>query len=276
MGSFSLEGARVALLEARKESELSALVQRHGGEPVCAPAMREVERDCAAEAAHATDALQGEGGDGAFVVLATGVGVQRWLHVVDAMGRGPELRSALARAVLVCRGPKPVAVLKREGLQASVRAAPPHTTKELLDALAGLEVAGRNVVFVHDGGGARTVPEHLAQRGARIAEVQPYEWSLPLDIAALERLVNALIHGELGALAVTTQVQARNLFAVAEAKGQRDALRDALRSRVVVAAVGPTCARALEELGTPPHVVPEPSKMGQLVLALAEYMATRP
>jgi uroporphyrinogen-III synthase len=273
MASFSLEGARVALLEARMESELSALVRRHGGEPVCVPAMREVERECSAEAAHATDALRAEG---AVVVLATGVGLQRWLNVVDGMGRGPELREGLARALIVCRGPKPVAVLKREGLQALVRAEPPHTTKELLDALAALEVARRNAVFVHDGGGARNVPEFLTQRGAHVTEVQPYAWSLPLDVAALERLVNALVQGELRALAVTTQVQARNLFSVAETMGQRDALRDALRTRVVVAAVGPTCARTLDELGAPPHVIPEPSKMGQLVLALAEYLVARP
>ncbi len=277
MAGHSLEGARVALLEARMESELSALVRRHGGEPVCVPALRELERECATETASALDALKAPG---AVVVLATGVGLQRWLAVAEGLGRGPELRQALARATVVCRGPKPIAVLKREGLQAHVRAEPPHTTAELLAALGGaggagegVEVAGHEVVFVHDGGGGRTVPQALAARGARVFEVQPYEWSLPLDSTALERLVNALILGELQALAVTTQVQARNLFAVADAMGRRDALRDALRTRVVVAAVGPTCASALAELGAPPHVVPESSKMGQLVLALAEHLS---
>src|ERR1019366_1399236 len=67
----SLDGARVALLESRMESELASLVRRHGGEPVCVPAMREVERDCAAEAGLAIDALSAPG---AVVVVATGVG----------------------------------------------------------------------------------------------------------------------------------------------------------------------------------------------------------
>ncbi|HEX4448865.1 MAG TPA: uroporphyrinogen-III synthase [Polyangiaceae bacterium] len=271
--SESLGGARVALLEARMESELASLVRRHGGEPVCVPALREVERDCAAQAAPAIDALARPG---ALVVLATGVGLARWLEVAEALGRGAELRQGLAGAIVVCRGPKPVAVLKREGLQAHVRAAPPHTTRELLDALAPLEVQGHDAVFVHDGGGTRSVPEALAARGAHTFEVQPYEWALPEDVRPLQGLVASLLAGDMHALAVTTQVQARNLFHVAESMGASQALREALRARVVVAAVGPTCARTLEELGVPAQVVPQPSKMGPLVIALAQFLATRP
>ncbi len=273
MASDSLGGARIALLEARMESELGSLVRRHGGEPVCVPAMRELERDFTGEGAAAIDAITR---GGAVVVLATGVGLHRWLTVADMLGRGVELRDALARATVVCRGPKPVAVLKREGLTAHVRAPAPHTTQELIDALAAVDVRDRDAVFVHDGGGSPVVPAALAARGARVLEVRPYEWALPEDVGPLEALVATLIAGEVDALAITTQVQARHLFQVADGMGERDALTEALRGRVVVAAVGPTCARTLEALGTPPHVVPETSKMGALVLALASHFARRP
>jgi uroporphyrinogen-III synthase len=273
MASDSLGGARIALLEARMESELGSLVRRHGGEPVCVPAMRELERDFTGEGALAIDAIAR---GGAVVVLATGVGLQRWLAVADTLGRGVELRDALARATVVCRGPKPVAVLKREGLTAHVRAPAPHTTQELVDALAAVDVRDRDAVFVHDGGASSVVPAALAARGARVLEVRPYEWALPEDVGPLEALVATLIAGGIDALAITTQVQARHLFQVAEGMGERDALTEALRRRVVVAAVGPTCARTLEALGTPPHVVPETSKMGALVLALASHFARRP
>ncbi len=273
MASDSLGGARIALLEARMESELGSLVRRHGGEPVCVPAMRELERDFTGEGAAAIDAIAR---GGAVVVLATGVGLQRWLTVADTLGRGVELREALARATVVCRGPKPVAVLKREGLTAHVRVPAPHTTQEVIDALAAVDVRDRDAVFVHDGGGSPVVPAALAARGARVLEVRPYEWALPEDVGPLEALVATLIAGGVDALAITTQVQARHLFQVADGMGERDALTEALRGRVVVAAVGPTCARTLEALGTPPHVVPETSKMGALVLALASHFARRP
>jgi len=81
------------------------------------------------------------------------------------------------------------------------------------------------------------------------------------------------VSGGVDALAITTQVQAANLFQMASEMEAGADLVGALRTRVVVAAVGPTSARALEGLGAPPHVVPEQSKMGPLVLALAAYMA---
>jgi len=265
--SESLQRARVALLEARRESELASLVRRHGGEPVCVPALREVECDCAESAARAIDATAKAG---AVVALATGVGLERWLAVAGTLGRREELREALAKATVVCRGPKPVAVLKREGLTAQVRAPAPHTTREFLSALEGVDVRDRDTVFVHDGGGGRTVPEALAARGAHVVEVQPYAWALPEDLAALRELVGDMISGRIDAIAFTTQIQAKHLFEVAESLGSRAALVDALRGRVTVAAVGPTTAGVLEGLGAPPHVVPSQSSMGAMVMALVK------
>jgi uroporphyrinogen-III synthase len=264
-------GATVALLEARMESELASLVRRYGGEPLCVPAMREVERDCSAEAGLAIDAAVREG---AVVVLATGVGLARWLAVANVLGRDAELRAGLSRATIVCRGPKPVAVLKREGLAATVRAEPPHTTTELLRALEGIDVNGHDVAMVHDGGAVSTVPAALRDRGATVREVRPYEWALPADVAPLQALVRSILAGSVRALIVTTQVQAKHLFDVADALGLREPLAAALRDRVVVAAVGPTCARTLTDLGAPPHVMPENAKMGPLVAALAKHLST--
>jgi uroporphyrinogen-III synthase len=267
--SESLNGARVALLEARRESELASLVRRQGGEPVCVPALREVAMACGPQAEQAIDAA---GRDGAVVTLATGVGLSRWLEIADAAGRGAELRAALGKATVVCRGPKPVAVLKREGLTATVRAGQPHTTRELLAALAAVPVAGHDFVFIHDGGGLRTVPEWAAHEGARVTEVQPYEWALPEDVAALQDLVRRILKGDLAAVLFTTQVQARHLFRVAETMGESKALTEALRTRTLVGAVGPTTAGALTELGAPPHVVPPQGSMGALVQALVRSM----
>jgi uroporphyrinogen-III synthase len=235
--------------------------------------MREVERDCGDESARAIDATAR---GGAVVVLATGVGLQRWINVAASADRGPELHDGLSRSLVVCRGPKPVAVLKREGLVAHVRAVAPHTTKELLDALHDVDVRDREVVFVHDGGASRIVPQDLAGRGARVIEVQPYVWALPEDLGPLRALVGILVGGDVRAVAITTQAQARNLFAVAESMGARAALTEALRRRVVVAAVGPTCARVLEELGAPAAVIPDHARMGALVLALADHLGARP
>jgi uroporphyrinogen-III synthase len=232
--------------------------------------MREVERECARDAALAVDiAARGA----AVIVLATGVGLERWLNIANELGRGPELRDGLTRSFVVCRGPKPVAVLKREGLPAHLRAPPPHTTAELLAVLETIEVRDRDAVYVQDGGGSVEVADVLARRGARTQTLKPYEWALPEDVAPLRELVHTILAGRVYALAITTQVQAAHLFQVASEMGKTEEITAALNSRVVVAAIGPTSARALERLGVAPRVVPEQSKMGHLVMALADYLA---
>jgi uroporphyrinogen-III synthase len=268
----TLGHARIALLEVRRESELGSLVRRHGGEPIAVPALREVERDCQGEVEQAAVLLQKTSDRGPVVIFATGVGLERWLALAERNGARDALRQGLSRSTIVCRGPKPIAVLKREGLPVHLRADPPHTTAELLAALSGVDVTGRDVIYVHDGGGLRSVPEALGRRGARVLEIQPYGWALPENLEPLRGLVRALVAGEVDALAITTQIQAKHLFEVATSMGLRDALREALATRVLVAAVGPTCERALAELGAPAHVVPAQAKMGPLVLALAERL----
>jgi uroporphyrinogen-III synthase len=98
---------------------------------------------------------------------------------------------------------------------------------------------------------------------------------LPEDTTPLVHATESLIRGDFDAAAFTTQVQARHLMSIASRIGRRNQLVAALRSRVIVAAVGPTCARVLDELGVPPHVVPDPPKMGSMLEALASRLAAR-
>ena len=153
---------------------------------MCVPALREVERDFGEELAVA---LRSVAWSRTLVVLTTGTGLERVLRVATSQGQSDALRAGLGQATVVCRGPKPVAVLKREGLPVHVRAESPHTTSELLAALSAIPVEGRAAIVVQDGGPYRAVAESLAARGARLFEVRPYEWALPEDLEPLRGLV---------------------------------------------------------------------------------------
>jgi uroporphyrinogen-III synthase len=84
--------------------------------------------------------------------------------------------------------------------------------------------------------------------------------------------VERVVAGEVEAVAFTSQVQVRHLLQVAALSGRAGALVAALNLRCVVAAVGPTCAAALEAAGVAPRVVPSNPKMGPMVVALAEHL----
>jgi uroporphyrinogen-III synthase len=210
-----------------------------------------------------------------MVIALTGAGISRLLAEAQGLDRLDAAVTALRRTVTVCRGPKPSGVLRQYGVDVTIRAAEPYTTETLLDALDGVELEGRAVAVLHYGERNETLADALRARGAGLTELCIYEWQLPEDVDALETLVGDLIEGRVQALAITSQIQCRHLFAIATVMGRDEALADALRSRVIVASIGPVCTAALAAFGVAPQVVPPQSKMGYLITALADYVEAR-
>lgn len=265
-----LQGKRIALLEGRMHGELAELVRRHGGEPYSVPALREVARENPQEVAAFLDRLH----SGALktVVFLTGVGVNTLCREAEGLGRLATLLDDVQSLTLVCRGPKPVAACKRQGIPVTVQIASPYTTTELLQAMASLELAGQGVGLLHYGERNAPLAEALLARGACLEELCLYEWRLPDDLSGLQQLVRELLAGEVDAMAFTSQVQIRHLWQVAAGLGCEAALVQRLTTDCIVVAVGPTCAAALEAVGVTPHVVPDNPKMGPMVMALAAYL----
>lgn len=266
---MSLAGKRVALLEARMSGELSSMVERMGGVPYSVPAVRETPLEQPEETARFVDALSTKRFD--VVVFMTGVGASALIREAEKLGKLDAALAALRHTITVCRGPKPVAVLRRHDVQVNATAAEPHTTTEVLQALEAIGVQGKAVALVHYGERNEAAAEGLRQKGASVDEICLYEWRLPDDVGALERLVGEIIEGKVDALAVTSQIQIRHVFQIADRLGNSQTLADALTRKVVVAAVGPVCATALRSHGVVPHVQPSHPKMGPMLRALADY-----
>jgi len=267
----ALAGVRVALLEARMKSEMGDLVRRYGGLPRFAPAVREAPLDCRDAVAHFLRTL--ETAAPRIAIFLTGAGVAALFDEAERQGKLAFLSGAFARATLVCRGPKPSAALKRRGLSATISAREPYTSAELLEALSAHDLRNVLVVVVHYGERNDALAEHLRSRGARLHELCLYEWQLPEDTQPMSELVRDALAGEVDAVVFTSQIQARHLLDIATTIHARATFIDAVKSNIVVAAVGPVCRAALEEAGIRPHVVPVNPKMGPLVASLAEYFS---
>ncbi len=268
---MDLGGMRVALLEGRKSLELAALVRRHGGEPYCVPAVRDEPRACGEELVTLLKHLERQ--NSPVIVFPTAQAVGALFYDARKIDRLDELKEVLRRATTVCRGPKPFAALKREGIDPSIRVKEPYTTFELIAAVAPLPLNQRFVVLLHYGERNLLLVEALLGRCAGLQELLLYNWSLPEDTTALHELVRELIACRVGAITFTNQVQARHLFAIASEAGLRSELIGAFNSHTLVAAVGPTCASRLESLGVPPHVVPAHPKLGAMIECLTRYVS---
>jgi uroporphyrinogen-III synthase len=270
---IDLRGRRVGILEARLAGEAAALVRRHGGVPVAAPALREEPFPAGPAVAAFLDELAA--GRVGLVVWQTGAGVAALFREAEAQGRADELRNGLARIRMLSRGPKPAAALAARGLRPTHGVASPYTTADVLRALDGLEVAGQGVAVVHYGEPNEPLALGLRARGARLVELQVYLWRPPVDDRPLRALAADVVAARVDAVLFTSQVQVRHLWEAAPPP-VRALLPAAFAGPVVAAAVGPTCAEALHAYGVRDVVTPENPKLGPLVAALSRRLQERP
>jgi uroporphyrinogen-III synthase len=263
----ALDGRAVGVLESRRGAELAALVRQLGGIVVSAPAVQQIERPD--DIGRFTDLLV----TGCFdiVIFLTGAGVNAVLDDADRRQRLNATVATLGQITLACRGPKPLAALRRHGLTPAVTTVKPHTSCELADALAPVDLEGRSVGLIHYGERQPMLTETLRGRGADVHDVCAYEWMLPDDLDGLIALVDDVIAKRLDALLVTSQIQYRHLFEVADRLHRVAALHNALRDDVVLGAIGPVCADVIRRSGIVPDVMPPTPNLPSLVRALADY-----
>jgi uroporphyrinogen-III synthase len=270
----SFGGLRVLTLESRRSSEMAALVSNYGGQPLSAPALREVPLDTNTEAFAFIDALLRHEFD--LVILLTGVGTRALLAVVDRRGIRPTFLSALDSTKIAARGPKPVAVLRELGMTPWVVAPEPNTWRELLaalDAKAGeLTLRGARVAVQEYGTSNAQLLEGLRERGAAIVSVPVYRYALPDDLGPLQAAARAVAGRDLDVVLFTTATQVVHLLDVARQMNVEPAVRQGLAA-MAVASIGPTTSEELREQGIAIDIEASHPKMGFLVRDAAERAA---
>jgi len=265
-------GLRVASFESRLAEQMTQLIERHGGRPIVAPSMREVPLE------HNTDVLRfGErlmASEFAMVILLTGVGTRFMLKVLDSRWPREQTLAALGKTILVARGPKPIAVLRENGMQPTVAVPEPNTWRDLVKALdaLGKPLQGMTVAVQEYGVSNAELLAALDARGMRVTRVPVYQWQLPEDTEPLRKAVHALLAGEVDVVLFTNAVQVEHVMQMAEQEGGTERLRQAL-GQTVVSAVGPIVAERLRTYQLPVDFEPSHPKMGIHVKETSERAA---
>ncbi|HET9196190.1 MAG TPA: uroporphyrinogen-III synthase [Vicinamibacterales bacterium] len=275
MAQPSFNGRRVLVLESRRARELGLIVTSYGGEPLVAPSMREVPIESNAEAVRFIDDLIA--GEFDVVILLTGVGSRVLLDIVQRVqGTRRRLIEALKETVVVCRGPKPLAVMREIDVPVFLTAPEPNTWRELLAALderkSELSLDGLNVAVQEYGASNPDLLAGLESRGARVTPVPVYQWALPEDVEPLRKAARAVADGALDVVLFTTATQAVHLMKIAEELELADRVLAGLR-RMVVGSIGPTTSEELRQRGIQIDLESSHPKMGFLVREAAERAA---
>jgi uroporphyrinogen-III synthase len=253
---------------------MASLVSNYGGQPLSAPALREVPLESNTEALAFIDAFLRDEFD--LIVLLTGVGTRALLGVVDRLRDREAFVAALSRTRIAARGPKPVAVLRELGITPWVTAPEPNTWRDLLTALDSKAkdhpLAGSRVAVQEYGVANPQLLDGLRARGARVTSVPVYRWALPEDIEPLRTAARAVADGTVDVAIFTTATQVVHLLQVADGIGLHAQVRAGLAS-MAVASIGPTTSEELREQGIAIDIEASHPKMGYLVREAAERSA---
>jgi len=269
MPAASFEGARVLTLESRRGPEMSRLIATYGGNPLHAPAMREVPIAANPEVLKFAEELFSGKIDA--VIFLTGVGARALRSAMEPAHPAEQFFEALRKIPIVARGPKPLAVLREWNVPVAVTVPEPNTWRELLQAIdkSGLELRGKRMAVQEYGVANTELLEGLRERGAEAMRIVVYQWDLPEDLAPLRRAISEVVAGRVDVALFTTSVQIVHLFRVAEESGRAKTLKAAFKD-VVKASIGPTTSEVLMSYGLNVDIEASHPKMGFLVKEAAE------
>jgi uroporphyrinogen-III synthase len=266
-----LAGYTVGVTAARRAEELGALLERRGANVLHGPAIRIIPLEDDTELLRATESLLREPVD--VAVATTGIGFRGWVEAAEGWGLGEALLTRLASARVLARGPKAKGAIRAAGL---VEHWSPESeaSAELLEYLQKSGVDGQRIAVQLHGEPLPEFVDALRALGAEVVEIPVYRWTGPADPAPLERLLDAVLAGQVDALSFTSAPAAASVLRTAESGGRLDELVDLLRSRVLVACVGPITAGPLSRKGIP-VVQPARGRIGALVRELSVALPAR-
>lgn len=219
-----------------------------------------------------TDALIAQPPD---VVLAnTGIGMRGWLSAADSWGLGEDLAETLRGAEIVARGPKAAGSLVTIGCDVRWRGKTGRLA-EVVDHLLERNLTGVRIACQRDGSTADPATAVLRAAGADVVEVATYKWLRPENETAAVRLLDACCDRSLDAVTFTSPPAIENLFALADERGQADALRAACAKTVVAVCVGPVTLEWANSYGLVNAVAPKRWVLGAMVNTLVDALDGR-
>lgn len=270
MPQANFEALRVLSLEARRSVEASKLIRTYGGEPLSAPAMRELALDSNQAVLEFAEALIRGKFD--LVIFTTGVGVRTLIKTVsENMDRGQFL-DALRSVKIAARGPKSSSALRELNVPIKVVAPEPFTWRALMTRLEsefGANLTGMNIAVQEYGTSNPELLTALAEKSISITRLLVYQWALPEDIQPLREAVIALAHGHVDVVLFMNAGQVSHLFLMAERMNYAEALYEGFRT-TVIGSIGPSTTEGLAAYGLTADFEPTQSKMGFLVKEMAE------
>ncbi|WP_127782305.1 uroporphyrinogen-III synthase [Rhodococcus sp. X156] len=272
----ALAGFTIGITAARRAEDLAALLVRKGAAVLHGPSIRIIPVADDTELEQATEAVVAHPPD--IVVATTGIGFRGWVDAAESWGESGRLVDALRGCRVLSRGPKTTGAIRAAGLREEW-SPQGESAVEVAEHLVAEGVAGKRIAVQLHGTNTEWEVQYdicaaLRDAGAEVLPVPVYRWLPPADLAPMDRLIETCASGGLDAVTFTSAPAVASVLSRAKDLGIVDQLRDALRSGMLVACVGPVTAGPLEAIGVP-TAQPTRARLGALARFLVDELPSR-
>ncbi|WP_083862614.1 uroporphyrinogen-III synthase [Gordonia soli] len=271
-----LIGFTIGVTAARRAEEFAALLTRRGAEVMYAPTIRILPLADDTELERTTADLIAEPAD--IMVATTGIGFRGWMEAAEGWGNAEDLIGALGRSRLIARGPKAKGAIRAAGLREEW-SPESESSSEVLDRLLDEGVEGVRIAVQLHGATSEWEPlpdfcAVLRAAGAIVVPLPVYRWHMHPDVDAIDKMIWAVVKGDLDAITFTSAPAAASILTRAKELGRLQPFIHALRTTVPVMCVGSVTAGPLEALQIPTSY-PRRFRLGALARLITEELPRR-
>ncbi|MBS7623230.1 uroporphyrinogen-III synthase [Candidatus Bathyarchaeota archaeon] len=265
---MSLKGKVVAVVRPQEQSkDLAEAVERLGGTPYLAPLI-EVKPPSDPEALHRM-IRKIAAGKVDVVVFMSRNGVLQTLKAAEQIGLLEKFRKMLERTASISVGPKTKHVMEEHGLGNPV-VPDEYSSSGVVRLLMERGLRGKTVAIPRAQVASDELLVSLERLGAKVIEATAYEVKESSDMRRVKRFVRDLEAGKIDVVAFTSPSTVRSLMSNVRRLRLEKEIANRLR-RVVVASIGPTTKKTLEDLGFQVDVMPSEYTVEALAREIAAY-----
>ena len=167
-------------------------------------------------------------------------------------------------------GPRTAKYLAEYGLETDIVPAD-YTAEGLLELFENIDIKDKTIGLPRTLAARDLLPLGLENRGAKVLLVEAYKSDLPHDRGQVNKLVSNIINREVDAVTFTSTLTASNLFKMVEGEDKEKLLEPLRSGEVLVAAIGPVTAKALEKYNIP-TITPDEYTVKAMLDRLREEM----
>jgi uroporphyrinogen-III synthase len=235
------KGKRIAITRPIERSEEAVhMIEEYGGEVLVAPTLELVITN--------TQPLKD---------LCKNVDTLDWLiftsptAILSLFKHCPDLKDRLNRQCKIAViGPRTAKYLEEHGLHADLIPAD-YTAEGLLELFENINLKDKIIGLPRTLAARDVLPIGLEDKGARVYLVEAYKSDLPKDRVKVDELIRSIINREVDAVTFTSTLTASNLFEMVKGEDKENLLEPLRGGEVLVAAIGPVTAKALDKYDIP-------------------------